>query len=901
MPELPTGTVTFLFTDIEGSTKRWEQFPDAMPAALARHDAIVRGAIAAHGGAVFQTAGDSFLAAFPTAPATLAAALQAQRTLQHAAWEGPVGALRVRMALNTGVAEIRDGVYHAEYPLNRLARLLSAGYGSQILLAGTTADLLHDSLPNDVELRDLGERRLKDLIGPMPVWQIVTPDLPSEFPPLKTLDARPNNLPIQPTPFLGREAELASAQGLLHRPDLALLTFTGPPGSGKTRLSLQLAANLLDDLKDGVFFVDFAGTRHPILLASILAGAVGAKEAAGLPLLESLKDFIHGKHLLLVLDGIAPAAPVAPLIASLLEVNPRLKILATSGGPVALESARAYPIPPLAVPNPWDLPPLDPLARYEAIALFSARAQTSQPDFQVTEASAPIVAEICYRLGGMPLAIELAAMGMADGTPDTVLQQLAPPAAPGFATNGAQDPAPSPPILDQVLAWSYQRLDPPAQTLLQQLTVFVGGGTGDAITAVLQPPESDAAGAAPPDAAALPGADPRAAALSQLVTRGLVRQEGTGPHARYTLLEPIRAYAEDQLAATGAAEALHRQHAAYYLALAEATTQLAGRQLLTGYARLAGEQDNLRAALAWALDSGALDTAARLSGALRYFWTDRGYWTEGRYWLDAIAAAADSAAALPPAGRAHVLEWAARLALRQGDYPQTIRYFDESLSICRQLDDRAYVSTLLEDLGDVALYTGDYPRAQALFEERLGLEQELGHRPAIVAPLANLAAIALYSGDYAAARTRAEEARALAAEAADPQLGATTRNILGSAVLLQGDAAAAQSSFAEALVLAQQAGDRLLILYALAGVAGSLGRQGHTAEAARLFGAFDSQRSGLGRPLPTGLQALTEQMIAETRTTLDAATWATAWTEGQALTLEAACRYAIDTVAAIPA
>ena len=403
----PTGTVTFLFTDIEGSTKLWERGPEAMSEALPRHDKMLRESIEIHDGHVFKTMGDAFCAAFSTATDALEAALEAQRRVLSSEWE-QTGPLVVRMALHTGAAEERDGDYFGP-PLNRVARLLSAAYGGQVLLSLPTQELVRDQLPEKTALRDLGERRLKDLFRRERVFQLTAPDLPSEFPPLRTLEGHPNNLPLQPTPLVGREREVAEVIQRLLASETRLLTLAGPGGTGKTRLALQAAAELLEEFKDGTFFVSLAALIDPELVTSAIAAPLGVSEAADWPLEEGLKEYLREKKLLLVLDNFEQVLEGAQLVAQLLAACPGLKILATSRIPLGLYGEREYLVPPLSLPDLERLPSLEHLTQYEAVRLFIERAQDARPEFSVTNENAPAVAEICARLDGLPLAIELAA------------------------------------------------------------------------------------------------------------------------------------------------------------------------------------------------------------------------------------------------------------------------------------------------------------------------------------------------------------------------------------------------------------------------------------------------------------------------------------------------------------
>jgi predicted ATPase/class 3 adenylate cyclase len=595
----PTGTVTFLFTDIEGSTKLWEDNAPAMQAALARHDGLLKWAIEEHGGYVFKTVGDAYCAAFPTAADALEAALEAQRRLLSSESE-ETGPFRVRMALHMGAAEERDGDYFGP-PVNRVARLLSAAHRGQVLLSLPTQELVRDQLPAETTLRDLGEYRLKDLFRPERVYQLLAPKLPSEFPPLRTLDAFRNNLPLQPTPLIGREKEVSEVCDLLRTEETRLLTLTGPGGTGNTRVALQAAADLLEDFPDGTYFVSLATLTEAELLLPAAAEMVGVREVGEQPLDETLKDYLSQRRLLLVLDNFEQVLEAASAVTELLAVAPGMKVLATSRAPLGLYGEHEFPVPPLSMPDLKSPPSLERLTQYEAVGLFVERARAVKPDFSITNESAPAVAEICVRLDGLPLAIELAAARIKMLPPKAMLHRLT--SRLKLLTGGARDLPERQRTLRATIEWSHALLDEGEQVLFGRLAVFSGGRTLEAIEAIC-----DAEGDLPVDAFE---------GVSSLQDKSLLRQEeGVRGEPRFVMLETIHEFAREKLQESGEAEEIKRLHAQYFLTLAEeAYPEFKGANQLEWLERLEVEHDNVRAALTWALKRKEAEVALRL-GAL---------------------------------------------------------------------------------------------------------------------------------------------------------------------------------------------------------------------------------------------------------------------------------------------
>ncbi|MBA2450883.1 MAG: adenylate/guanylate cyclase domain-containing protein, partial [Chloroflexi bacterium] len=758
LAELTSGTFTFLFTDIEGSTARWERDSAAMGAALARHDALLREAIVAHGGDVFKTIGDAFCAAFGTGQDALAAALAAQRALGVEPW-GEIGQLRVRMALQTGAAERRDDDYFGP-PLNRVARLLVTGHGGQVLLAVSTAELVRDSLPAGAGLRDLGEHRLKDLVRPERVFQLVHPDLSTDFPPLRTLDLHPNNLPIQATPFVGREHEVAAVREQLLCPEVRVLTLTGPGGTGKTRLSLQVAAELVDDFEDGVFFVPLAPTSDPTLVAATIAQALGLQEAEGRPLLDILKDYLRDKHPLLVLDNFEQVLEAASLVTDLLQAAPGLKVLVTSRAVLRLYGGHDFPVPPLALPDREHLPPLDRMTQYEAVRLFVERARAVRPDFAVTNENAPAVAEICHRLDGLPLAIELAAARIRLLPPEAMLARMERRLP--LLTGGARDRPARQQTLRGAIAWGYDLLDEDEQTLFRRLSVFAGGFTLEAAEAVCDGDGSQRGERSVDDAPHAPLSSLLSPLdlIASLVDKSLVRQqELEGGEPRFSMLGTIREFALERLEESGEVAAMRDRHAQHYLELAgEAKVKIRGPAQASWLRRLGEEHDNLQAALSRFRDRGEAEATQRMAGDLWWYWYLRSLFSEGRSRLEEALAMGD------PAGRTSARAWATfslgALAHLQSDFGTAGARIEESREMFDELGERVGLAFSLIFRGQVAYSQADPVGARSLYEAGLATAREAGDPWPRGLALFFLANAAFGAGDLVQARVRAEESLA---------------------------------------------------------------------------------------------------------------------------------------------
>ncbi len=915
MADLPTGTITFLFTDLEGSTRLWERSPNAMQLALVRHDEILREAIEAHGGFVFKTVGDAFCAAFPTAYGALEAALCAQRALSSEEWGEEIGALRVRMALHTGSARLRDKDYFGP-SLNRVARLLSSAHGGQVLISSSTQELVRDQLPEQTHLRDLGERRLKDLSRPERVFQLVASDLSSEFPPLRTLEAYPNNLPLQATPLVGREREVEEVCELLRSPKTRLLTLVGPGGTGKTRVGLQAAAELVNDFEDGVFFVALAAINDPTLVGPTIARALGL--SGGQSPEEMLEGYLREKHILLLLDNLEQIPEASAVLNRLLLAAANLKFLATSRIPLRLYGEHEFPVPPLSMPDPDSLPPPEELTGYEAIRLFVERARAVRPDFSLTKENAAVVAQICARLDGLPLAIELAAARIKMLPAHVLLERLGNRLK--LLTGGARNLPERQRTLRNAIEWSYGLLEVDEKVLFGRLGVFSGGATLEAIEAVC-----DAKGDLPTDV--LDG-------VSSLLDKSLLRQEeGKEGEPRFVMLGTIREYALERLEHSGEAEAVRSAHAEYYLALAEeAEPKLWGAEDAAWLDRLGQEHDNMRAALSWSIEHGETRLALRLGGALRWFWYMEGYYGEGRSWLEAALAKDGREAAQ---ARARVLEGVGWLANQQGDVDQAEAAAEEGLKLSAEAGLGEVVAADFQDvLGDAARHRGDYERAAKMFEESLALHRTAGDSRGVAWSLGSLANVLGDRGDYERAKELYEEGLALSRELGGARpLGEylislgyeyllegdheratalneeaaklyqkrgrrgglqTALDNLGWAALARGDYKRARALHQENLVLCRELGDRLIASESMDGLACVAGVTGEVERAAKLFAAAHWQREAVGYLHAPREFALREPYLATARSRAGDAAWAEAWEEGHSMAFEDAIAYALE-------
>jgi predicted ATPase/class 3 adenylate cyclase len=712
--DLPSGTVTFLFTDIEGSTRLLQELGERYAEVLAQHRAIIEGASAARGGHTFGTEGDALFIAFAEAAPAVLAAAESQRRLAQARW--PEGReVRVRMGIHTGEATL-VGTDYVGLSLHHAARLTAAGHGGQVLVSAATAGLVRERAPSDVDLRDLGEHRLRDLAGEERIYQLVAPGVPDRFPPVRTLEGRRVNLPVQLTSFVGRE-ELAQARELLSRSHL--LTLTGPGGTGKTRLALQIAAESSDEFPDGVFFVALDAVRDPDLIPSEVLRAVGLVVPGGRSPQEHLLDHVRARRMLIVLDNFEQILDGAPLVAQLLREAPELKVVVTSRVPLRIYGEQEFGVPALGVPGPDATTP-EEIARYEAVRLFVERAMAAQPAFRLTPDNADAVADIVRRLDGLPLAIELAASRMRIFPVEALRARLGERLA--VLTGGARDLPARQRTLRGAIDWSYDLLDDADRHLFARFAVFAGGGFLPDVEAVCGP-------------ASEIGRDV-VECVDSLVEKSLLRTDPRAVHEpRFGMLATLQEYAVERLEERGEEEAERRRHALAFLSVVETTegrlTGPEGRELLD---RLEVDHDNLRAALDWAIERGEVEIALRFVAAAWRFWQIRGHLTEARQRIERVLAL-EGVDVQSSALQARALGAAGSIAYWLGDNTAANDHYMKALERARASGEDGAIADALYDLSFVPTATGlleiQPELSRPYLVEALQLYERLGDRSGI--------------------------------------------------------------------------------------------------------------------------------------------------------------------------
>jgi len=913
--ELPSGTVTFLFTDLEGSTRLWEQSPEAMRPALERHDALLRGAVEQHRGQVVKTTGDGLHAVFITTRDALDAALTAQGALAAEPWGAP-GELRVRMGLHTGDAVVRDGDYYGP-ATNRAARVMAAAHGGQVVLSHATEEIVRDSLPDDVALVDLGEHRLPDLARPERIFQVVAPGLRREFPPLRSLDAMPGNLPGQLTSFVGREVEReAIADALLAS---RLVTVTGVGGVGKSRIAIQVALDIAGRFSDGAWLCELATAHDDEELAQVVAATLGVLARPAATLADSVIDALRTRELVLVFDNCEHLIdPVGRLVEGLLRDCPGVRVLATSREALGVAGEQVWPLTSL------DLPPrasaFDAVAASEAVQLFVERAQAVQPGFVLDESNAEAVAEICRRLDGIPLAVELAAARVTIMAPTDIAARLDQRFQ--LLTGGRRSAAERHQTLRAAIEWSYEMLDPHERLLFERLGVFPGSFDAEAVAAV----------AAGDGLEAWDVLD----AGAGLVAKSMMMADEASGGSRYHMLETLRAFAREHLEAAGDLHMMFRRHADHYTRFAEAADEgLAGAEEVAWRRRVHLELDNLRAAFIRCLilgDDDDVRRALRIVAALAFeAVNDRGLGIGG--WAEHLVPRVDLA---PPAVRTAVLAAAAFSAQGRNDVDAMREYADAALRDGVPADCPGAVWAFIARAAHEGM-TGDFPAAIRVIEDaEVALRQSGGAARGLSFLHSAAANFHNLMGDSAAARAdaavalqvarhshnptataSAQFAHAVALAHEDPEAAAraldesiqlgrlgTGGGLLGFALARRavlradaGDGAGARRDAREAVKHGHERGDRPMLTSALECSVAVLHAIGHDEAAVVVAGAIGAGvTTGVERAVTGGLfsDLGVADALQRARETLGEPVYADALTRGSELSLDETVAYVVS-------
>ena len=866
---LPTGTVTFLFTDIEGSTRLMQEIGERYVELQVVHHELLRAAFRSNDGRELRTEGDSFFCVFAGAIDACSAAAAAQRALAQHAW--PEGAaIRVRMGLHTGEAPLMGNEYIG-LDVHHAARIAGAAHGGQIVLSDATRALVTGSLPAGLSLRALGTHRLKDLAQPEHLYQLVVEGAPDQFPALRTLDGTPNNLPRQLTSFVGRAAMVADAKRLLE--SSRLLTLTGPGGIGKTRLSLQVAAEMFDQFADGVYFVPLSAVRDPELVASVIAQVLSLPVTGTRLPLDVLKDHLRNKALLLVMDNFEQLLPGAAGLASqLLQDSQGLKVIISSRSPLRAYGEQEFAVEPLLLPDLKALPSLAALGQYEAVKLFIERAVTAKSDFQATNENAPAIAGICERVDGLPLAIELAAARVKLFSPQALLARL----EKSFSAlgTGSRDLPGRQQTLNGAIAWSYDMLDAPVRRMLGRFSVFARGAALEQAELVCGPADDL-------------GIDVLTG-LEELADQSLLRRQPDFEEPRVMMLQTIREFATERLEQSGEGEPMRNRHAAAFQLLAQAARpHFMGADQKTWLDRIERDHDNFRAALDWCVASGQAERAMRIGSALWRFWQMRGHLHEARARFEAILALPRSRE--HPDARIQALEAAGGIAYWQGDMVAAETWYAQCLELTRSHGDKQAVAN--------ALYNASFPKivnmsdpqgAHVILDEALPIFRELGDSAGIARCLWAIGNLYHFEGKHQEAIPSLNEAIVDFRKLGDTFNLAWALHTRSLAAIRTNETSATKPWVREALDLFVEVGDVSGIAILLDDYSQISREQGDPLRAARLGGAAAALQATSG----AGLASVINTQEGRTRSGLPDDAEDRAWEEGQAMTMEQAIGYA---------
>jgi predicted ATPase/class 3 adenylate cyclase len=869
----PTGTVTFFFSDIEGSTRIASAVGSEFPNLLDEHNRLLGAVIGRQGGSVINTEGDSFFAAFPSARQAVSAAVGVQRALADHAWP-PEAEIRVRIGLHTGEATLRGDDY-AGLEVHRAARIMAAGWGGQILASDAVRALAGETVPEGASLLDLGEYTLKDFPDPQHLFQVVAPGLRTDFPPPRTESPARTNLPAPLTRFVGRTRELEELRALLadsHR----LVTLTGPGGSGKTRLSIEAARSLSEQYPDGVWFVALEAVRDQELVLPTIAQALELREVPGRPISEVVAERLRDERILCVFDNFEQVVDAAPAIADLLQATTSLRILTSSRQPLMIAGERIYPVPPLDVPADPDHATATDLEHSASIELFVDRARATQPGFVLTDDNAKAVVEICRHLDGLPLAIELAAARVNVLSPEQIAKRLGRQL--GLLASARRDVPERQRTLRAAIDWSHDLLTQPQRVLFRRLSVFAGGADLEAVEAVVDP--TNQLGEEVLDL------------TTALVERSLLHSAQEGGDARLRMLETIREYASDQLAAAGETGEIQARHAAYYLAMAEAAAvPMPDARRNELFVQLDRELGNLRAILSWSLATGDIDAGLRLATELSEFWHTRNHLAEGISVLEDLIAASSEQGATPLRARGLVV--AGGLYTWQAD-ERAGSLSEQGIAMAQEVGDMFAVAMGKSGLAWSMFYSAP-EQALLAFEDGAAAATAVGADALSIETVTGQAWTNLRLG-------RLEDARRLALEviAIGDRVGAEYMTTFSLVVVgwvdgLRGDRVAALRRYAEALRRSHAAGAHVGTALALEAVAAAALDRGDVVRGVRLSAAAERLRRESGAPVSFDFLGL-EAPLVRARSMMDSVEYEAAVNEGRTLSVEDAVAVALNSV-----
>jgi predicted ATPase/class 3 adenylate cyclase len=843
---LPTGTVTFLFTDIEGSTRLLDRLRGDYATLLADQRRILRQAFANWQGREVDTQGDAFFVAFSRATQAVCAAVEAQRGLAEHAWPGGAE-VRVRMGIHTGEPSNAEEGY-VGMDVHRAARIAHVGHGGQVLLSETTAALVRDDLPDGVSLCDLGRHLLKDIHRPERIFQITAPGLQENFPALNSLDHSLDKLPLPLTRLIGRVRELEALKRLIdeHR----LVTLTGPGGSGKTHLSLVAARKLSANFKDGVYFIPLEALSDVNFVTANVARTLGLREQQDEDALLTLKKHLQRKQCLLILDNFEHILPAVSVLAELLENCPKIKLLTTSREALRLSGEQLLPIPPMSLPSPHQIQEVDKLIQFEAVKLFVERAQAVQPDFEITVENATSIAELCILLDGLPLAIELAAARVRMLSPQamlSIMREKNRTASLRLLTHGSREKQARQRTLRATIDWSYQLLDEKEKLFFRRLAVFVGGFNLMAAEN-LWGSESEY--------------DPETPGLTvdvldgieTLVDKNLIRPDfEIGREPRYSMLKTIQEYGLELLENHQETEVLSEKHALYYHSLARnAESYLETDEQVAWFDRLEADHGNLMAALRWASEHENAKIGFEIALPLVIFWFVRGYFREGRKILDNLLLIQDDNC--PPMLRAKALDKAGFLARYQQDYDRAFTLIQESLTIRRKYQDQQGEADALASLGFIMLWQGDYTQSEKYYQTSFDIYDRLNNQQGMADTLVHLSMGNYHQGNYVSAQEKIEKCLDIWENLGDQQGVAYVLPKLGNIYLQKGDLSNAQKTLTRALTLSHDIGFQIGIATSLEGLARLATIAGNHSYALQLLGAAKAMRQQFALPMPVSEQ-----------------------------------------------